>query len=90
LVAILNPSLADLGQLLTPLNDGERAVADALARLDDEWTVYVQPRLGQDVPDFIALHDRFGVCAIEVKDWARGGYRQADDGVIEYCCGGAG
>jgi hypothetical protein len=86
-VAIFKPSLADLGQLLTPLNEGERAVADALARLDDGWTIYVQPRLAQDMPDFVALHDRFGVCAIEVKDWARGGYRQNDNGAIEYCCG---
>jgi hypothetical protein len=89
-VAIFKPALADLEQLLTPLNDGERAVADALARLDDSWTIYVQPRLGQDMPDFVAFHDRFGVCAIEVKDWARGGYRQNDDGVIEYCCGEVG
>ena len=58
-----------------------------LSRLSDEWTVYVQPRLGQDVPDFVAVHDTLGVCAIEVKDWSYSGYRQADDGRIEYITG---
>ena len=83
-MAIFRPPLEDLSHLLEPLNDGERRVADALATLDDEWTVYLQPRIGQDVPDVIAVHDHFGVCAIEVKDWKRSGYRQTDDGWIEY------
>ncbi len=80
----MRPALDELSQLVTPLNDGELDVAHALAGLDDEWTVYIQPRIGQDVPDFVAVHDRYGVCAIEVKDWRPGIYRQRDDGVIEY------
>ena len=64
------------------LNAGEIRVARALADLDDGWTVYVQPRLGMDIPDFVALHDRYGVCAIEVKDWAYGKYRNTA-GVVE-------
>lgn len=83
-MANFRPPLEDLSDLLQPLNDGERRVADALAVLDDEWTFYLQPRIGQDVPDVVAAHDHFGVCAIEVKDWGRAGYRQADDGSIEY------
>lgn len=83
-MAVLRPPLEDLSQLVEPLNAGERRVADALAQLDDEWTVYLQPRIAQDVPDAVAVHARFGVCAIEVKDWNRSGYRQADDGSIEY------
>ncbi|HEX4983094.1 MAG TPA: NERD domain-containing protein [Ilumatobacteraceae bacterium] len=67
------------------MNDGELRVADALARLDDEWTVYVQPRLALDVPDFVVVHPRHGVCAIEVKDWSSGTrYRQDERGGIEY------
>jgi len=83
-VAQMRPALDELNQLVTPLNDGEVDVAHALARLDDEWTVYIQPRIGQDVPDFVAVHDRHGVCAIEVKDWRPSMYRQRDDGVIEF------
>jgi len=67
-VAILKPSLDDLDQLVTPLNSGELCVARALSMLNDEWTVYIQPRLGQDIPDFVAVHDRYGVCAVEVND----------------------
>ncbi len=88
----MRPTLDELGQLVAPLNDGELDVARALAHLDDEWTVYIQPRIGQDVPDFVAVHDRHGVCAIEVKDWRSSIYRQRDDGVVEYrhrsCTGG--
>ena len=69
------------------LNAGEIRVAKALADLDDGWTVYVQPRLGMDIPDFVALHDRYGVCAIEVKDWAYGKYRN-NNGVVEFRDGG--
>lgn len=87
-MAIIRPALELLDRLEPALNGGERRVADELARqLDDEWTVYVQPRLGQDAPDFVAVHDAFGVCAIEVKDWAYGPYRQADDGTLQYATG---
>ena len=57
-----------------PLNAGEYRVLEHLSRLSAEWTIYVQPRLGQDVPDFVAVHDTLGVCAIEVKDWAYNKY----------------
>lgn len=63
------------------LNAGELRVASALEALDDEWTVYVQPRLGMDIPDFVAIHDRYGVCAIEVKDWRFGKYRNVNGAV---------
>jgi hypothetical protein len=66
------------------MNAGERHVAEELRVLDDEWTIYVQPRIAQDIPDFVAVHDRHGVCAVEVKDWSRGQYRHTDGGVIEY------
>ena len=82
-MATLRPPLSELDRLATPLNDGELSVARKLAELDDSWNVYVQPRLAQDVPDFVAVHPQYGVCAIEVKDWAPGGYRQADNGAIE-------
>lgn len=44
-------------------------VAAALAGLDETWTVYSAPRIGFDQPDFLAVHDRFGVCIIDVLDW---------------------
>jgi hypothetical protein len=84
-MAVLRPSLDELDDLAEPMNDGALRVARALARLDDEWTVYVRPRLALDVPDFVAVHPRRGVCAIEVKDWSSGTrYRQNERGAIEY------
>ena len=85
-MATLRP-LPDLRLLDPPLNDGEIRVAAALSELDDGWTIYVQPRLDMDVPDFVAVHDQYGVCAIEVKDWSPRRYRQADCGTIEYITG---
>lgn len=88
-MATMRPPLHELDRLVVPLNDGERRVAERLNELDDEWTIYVQPRLTHDVPDFIAVHDRFGVCAIEVKHWSTGAYRAADRGGVECRSGGA-
>lgn len=87
-MAVLRPTLDECDRLVVPLNDGERRVAEKLAELDDDWTIYIQPRLAQDVPDFVAVHPRKGVCAIEVKDWAYNQYRQNDDGSIDYVSGG--
>lgn len=77
------PGWDELATLPTALNEGERQVLECLAALDDEWIIYVQPRLGLDQPDFITAHPAFGVCTVEVKDWSLGAYRQADDGRIE-------
>ena len=82
-MACLVPSMQESFARSKWLNAGEVRVAKALADLDDGWTVYVQPRLGMDIPDLVALHDRYGVCAIEVKDWAFGKYRNTN-GVVEY------
>jgi hypothetical protein len=87
-VALLRPPLEALGQLIAPLNDGELRVARALAsQLDDSWAVYIQPRLEFDVPDFVAAHDDYGVCAIEVKDWAYNKYKLAPNGTVQYLNG---
>ena len=83
-MAVLVPALDELRQLATPLNEGELKVAKALASLDDGWTIYVQPRLAQDQPDFLALHDRHGVCVIEVKDWGVRKYEQLADGRFRF------
>jgi len=85
----MRPPLHELDRLVVPLNDGERRVAERLNELDDEWTVYVQPRLAHDVPDFIAVHARHGACAIEVKHWSTGAYRAGDRGRVECKFGGA-
>jgi hypothetical protein len=74
-MAMLIPSLAETSQLVEPLNDGERRVAERLDKLGDGWTVFIQPRLTMDLPDFVAVHPEYGVCAIEVKDWKPGRYR---------------
>jgi hypothetical protein len=81
-VATFKPSLDDLGQLVTPLNNGELRVAHALRTLDDEWHIFVQPNLGMDIPDFVAVHPKHGVCAIEVKDWDPSKYENRDGGRV--------
>jgi hypothetical protein len=82
-MARVRPDWNELDCLPTALNVGERQVLECLAGLDDEWMIYVQPRLGLDQPDFIAAHPQFGICVVEVKDWSVGVYRQASDGRIE-------
>ena len=71
----------DLKRLPTPLNAGEREVLDALLLLDDEWELFVQPRLALIQPDLFLVHERAGVHAIEVKDWKPSAYRPAGTGV---------
>lgn len=83
-MASVRPSLLDLSQLVEPLDAAELAVARALATLDDGWTVYIRPRIGLDVPSFLAVHDLNGLCTIEVADWRPGTHRQAGGGAIEY------
>lgn len=82
-MAIVEPSRAEIARLPTPLNAGEEQVLRALETLDDEWRVFVQPTLRMDHPDFVVVHGRFGVCAIEVKDWTPECYRVANVGGIE-------
>jgi hypothetical protein len=62
---------------------GDHRVLGALQQLDDDWMVAVKPDLGDVVPDFLALHATFGVCAIRVCDWTVGAFRQGLDGMIE-------
>jgi hypothetical protein len=73
------PTLADLAALPTPLNGGEAAVLQALARLAPDWSIFVQPRLAMAQPDFVVVHPEKGVWIIEVKDWNPQIYR--GDGV---------
>jgi hypothetical protein len=82
-MARVYPDESELACLPTPLNIGERQVLECLTALDDAWIIYVQPRLGLDQPDFIAAHPVSGICAVEVKDWAPGAYRQDTNGRIE-------
>ncbi len=66
---ILRPPPDRLGELLDLLTPAETRVFDALTSLEPGWTVFTKPRIGLDDPDFLAIHDRHGVCAIEVVDW---------------------
>ncbi len=78
------PAPEELRYLPEPLNEGEQHVLRALEQLDDQWLVYVQPRLELDQPDFVVVHPQLGVTAIEVKDWSAGAYRQTPNGRIEH------
>lgn len=79
LMALFRPLLQHFDQLTTPLDESESAAAQALAGLDDGWTVYVHPKVALDRPSFIAVHDLLGVCIIEVRDWAPGAARPPHD-----------
>lgn len=80
---VLRPALDAIDQLIEPLTIGEDQVLRALATLELGWTIYVKPLIGLDRPDFVALHDRFGVCAIDVVDWTPNTTRCTDDGRLE-------
>jgi hypothetical protein len=87
-MAVVSPPGIKLAEFVPPLNEGEQKVAEWLiAELDDEWTVYVQPRLHMAQPDFVCVHPRSGVVVIEVKDWADGLYRN-EANHIEVLSGG--
>jgi hypothetical protein len=58
-------------------------VADQVAALGDGWRVAVRPRFRDECPDVLALHASYGACAITVRDWPVGRYRQGPDGAIE-------
>jgi hypothetical protein len=68
-LAILQPSLDHLDELL---DHHHRTVAQRFATLDDDWTVYTRPQLGQDVVDFVLVNPRQGVLVVDV---ATGGQR---------------
>lgn len=69
-VKIIDPPLAALEQLPTPLTPGERIVLDYFARhLGQSWEIYVQPHLNGFRPDFVLLNPKVGIAVVEVKDW---------------------
>lgn len=65
-LATFQPSLAHLDELLEPLDEHGTSVAERLADLDDDWTVYTRPQLGQDVPDFVLVHPAHGVVVVAI------------------------
>ena len=84
LTSVLRPPLHALDQLGDPFDDAGMQVARELDRLGDGWTVYVRPRVGLDRPDFVAVHDRYGICAIDVKAWLPHAVRRVDEGGFEF------
>lgn len=77
------PAADRLRQLQPPLTTGELQVLDALHQLDDHWRVYVQPRLGLDIADFVIAHPEHGVVVLEIRDWRPGSFRVGPTGAIE-------
>ena len=83
-MAVVRPPLNDWERLIEPLRPAEELVARRLVgRLGDGWTLYVKPRIGLQRPDLLAVHDRFGVCVIEVRDWDASTVRADESGAIE-------
>lgn len=82
-MAIIRPSIEHLNDLQQPLGDAGRVVFDAFAALSDEWTIYVRPKIGQDVPDLLLVHDWRGVITVDVVDWRAADHRRTDAGDIE-------
>jgi hypothetical protein len=82
-LAIFRPSIEHLDELLDPLGEAQMAVLDALSALDDDWTVYVRPKVGQDIPDFVMVHDVRGALTVDVVAWRPSDHRRTDSGDIE-------
>jgi hypothetical protein len=82
-VAIIRPSIDHLAELQEPLGEAERVVFDAFAALSDDWTVYVRPKVGQDVPVLLLVNDVRGAITVDVLDWRPTDHRCSDDGDIE-------
>ena len=82
-MAIIRPSIDHLDELLEPLGESERVVVEAFAALADGWTVYVRPKLGQDVPDLVLVHDVRGAITVDVVDWRSTDHRRKEHGDIE-------
>jgi hypothetical protein len=80
---VLRPPPDKLGELVEPLSPAEERVFEALTGLEPGWTVFTKPRIGLDDPDFLAIHDRHGVCAIEVVDWTPDTTRCTSAGRLE-------
>lgn len=54
----------------TPLEAGEQHLLSVLREAPlDGWTVYVQPHLNGERPDFVLTHPEKGILVIEVKDY---------------------
>ncbi len=65
-MATFLPPLDHLDELLAPLDERGMKLASHFNALDDDWTVYARPQLGQDVPDFVLVHARHGVIVVEI------------------------
>lgn len=65
-MATFRPTADHFDELVDPLDEPTSVVAEALASLPPEWTVYTRAHVGQDVPDFIAVHEHRGVVTIQV------------------------
>lgn len=65
-MATFQPSIEHLDELLDRFDADTLDVARNLALLDDRWTVYSRPRFGQDVADFVLVHDLHGVIVVDV------------------------
>lgn len=63
-----------------PTSGEEALLAFLQDELDENWTIYVQPFLNGDEPDFVALNPDVGVIVFEVKDYAEGAYTSDQDG----------
>ncbi len=82
-MAIIRPSIEHLDELQEPLGDAEREVFDAFAALGDDWTIYVRPKVGQDVPDLVLVHDVRGAITVDVVDWRSADHRRSELGDVE-------
>jgi len=65
------PDRATWDQLTPTLTSGELVLADKFANeLPDGWSVAVQRRILNALPDILCFHPKFGLIIVEVKDWS--------------------
>ena len=70
-VTRMGPKIIRNSKLYDQIQDGEKFLLNHLSKASnlDGWTIYEQPHLNGDRPDFVLCHPEKGVVIIEVKDW---------------------
>ena len=69
-MAFISPTYENIERLKVKPEPGESFLIDYLAEnLSNEYTIYYQPFLNGDKPDFVIEKKDTGICIIEVKDW---------------------
>ncbi|WP_163152247.1 nuclease-related domain-containing DEAD/DEAH box helicase [Anoxybacillus sp. MB8] len=68
----MGPKIIRNSKVYDHIQEGERFFLEQIEKVEalEGWTVYEQPHLNGDRPDFVLCHPEKGVVIVEVKDWS--------------------